>query len=214
MAEMQKSEPYSPQARDLQHQQSHAQGLQASHSGAMQPRSAMSNNLLSNPFAVMRRLMEDMEQRMFEGFGASLPRYPLQGIFEQTAWSPDLEVVKRGDHLIVHADLPGLQPNDLKVRLEDGVLSIEGERRAEHTPESAGIWHSERRYGKFVRWLSIPHEVHETDIKASFNNGVLEISLPAPKRTGHTIPIAQRGSQASEGSASGLGPSDRGAQAE
>ena len=128
MAEMQKSEPYSSQARDPQHQhqQSHAQNLQAPHSGALQPRTALSNNLLSNPFAVMQRLMEDMEQRMFEGFGASLSRDPLQGIFEQTAWSPDLEVAKRGDDLIVRADLPGLQPNDLKVRLEDGVLSIEG----------------------------------------------------------------------------------------
>jgi HSP20 family protein len=122
----------------------------------------MSNNLLSNPFAVMRRLMEDMEQRMFEGFGASLSRDPLQGI-EQTAWSPDLEVVKHGDHLIVRADLPGLHPNDLKVRLEDGVLSIEGERRAEHTSESAGIWHSERRYGRFVRKVNIQPEVHESE---------------------------------------------------
>jgi len=213
MAEMQKSELYSSQARDPQHQQSHAQNLQTSHSGAMQPRTGIPNNLFSNPFAVMRRLMEDMEQRMFEGFGGSLSRDPLQGIFEQTAWSPDLEVVKRGDHLIVRADLPGLQPNDLKVRLEDGVLSIEGERRAEHTTESAGVWHSERRYGRFVRKLNVPREVHESEIKASFNNGMLEISLPAPKRSGHTIPIAQRSSQTSEGSG-GLGPGDRGAQAE
>ena len=213
MVEMQKTDAYSSQPRDPQHQPPHTQNLQASHSSAPQPRTAISNNLFSNPFAAMRRLMEDMEQRMFEGFGASLSRDPLQGIFEQTAWSPDLEVVKRGDHLIVRADLPGLQPNDLKVRLEDGVLSVEGERRADHASESAGIWHSERRYGKFVRKLSIPHEVRETDIKASFNNGVLEISLPAPKKSGHTIPIAQKSSQASEGPA-GLGPSDRGAQAE
>ncbi len=206
MAEMQKTEAYSSQSRDPQHQQSHSQNLevQRSSSPAMQPRDARSlyNMSISNPFAVMRRLMEDIEQRLFEGFSGSQSRDPIQGLFERTTWSPDLEVFTRGDNLIVRADLPGLQPNDLKVHLEDGVLCIEGERRTEQTNEKEGLWHSERSYGKFVRKLTVPPEVRDSDINASFNNGVLEISMPLPKRRGRSIPINQKASHPSGGASS------------
>jgi HSP20 family molecular chaperone IbpA len=91
------------------------------------------------------------------------------------------------NNVVVLVDLPGLHPN-VKLRLDDGLLCIEGERHVERNPRE-GLWYTERHYGRFMRKLAILREVLESEITASYDNGVLEILFPAPKGGGHSIPI-------------------------
>lgn len=130
------------------------------------------------PFAVMQRLMGEMERRMAGALSGSIDYDSFQGVFEQVRWSPDLEVFTRGDDLVLRASLPGVSPEDWKVQLEDGVLSICGERRAVSCDGRHGIWYSESGNEQFIRRLTIPAHVREDDIRCTFDQGLLEISFP------------------------------------
>ncbi|MFS8086965.1 MAG: Hsp20/alpha crystallin family protein [Acidobacteriota bacterium] len=79
-------------------------------------------------------------------------------------------------------DLPGLGRDDVRVQLADGALTIEGERRAERKENHDGFYRSERSYGKFYRKVSLPEGANTENAKASFRDGVLEVTMPAPKR--------------------------------
>ena len=149
-----------------------------------------------SPFSLMRRMAEDMD-RMFEdfgfgrsglgllpGFGAGLNRGAWGGgsaIDQMAAWSPQVETFRRGDRLVVRADLPGLKKDDVKVEIEDGVLAISGERREEHEEDRDDYYRSERTYGQFYRAIPLPEGAREDQCEASFKDGVLEVSLLAPK---------------------------------
>jgi HSP20 family protein len=136
-----------------------------------------------SPFGVMRRFMEDMD-RMFSDFGMS-------PTFERDAtWSPQIELFEKDGKLMVHADLPGLKPEDVKVDVDRGVLTISGERKQEKKEEREGTYHSERFYGSFVRRIALPEDVDADKIDARFENGVLEITIPAPARPSGAKSIA------------------------
>lgn len=129
------------------------------------------------PFAVMRRLMGEME-RVNEAL-PDLARYDLyQDVFEQVRWSSDLEVFTRGDDLVLRATLPGVKPEDWEVHLEDGVLSICSERRSAPGNGDGARWRSPEANEQFVRRLTVPPHVREEDVKCAFDEGVLEISFP------------------------------------
>lgn len=129
------------------------------------------------PFAVMRRLMGEMDRRANE----ALPdlSYDLyQDVFEQVRWSSDLEVFTRGDDLVLRATLPGVCSEDWKVQLEDGVLSICSERRAPPSDGHGAMWNSLEGNEQYVRRLTLPPHVREEDVKCTFEQGFLEISFP------------------------------------
>jgi HSP20 family protein len=147
------------------------------------------------PFAMMRRMAEDMD-RLFENFGfgrSGLGLSPLLGAdldrdlwrqastLQQSAWTPQVEAFRRGDQLVVRADLPGLNKDDVRVELEDGVLTISGERREEHEDSRDDYYRSERTYGQFYRTIPLPEGVTGEQCDASFKDGVLEVTLPVPK---------------------------------
>jgi HSP20 family protein len=80
----------------------------------------------------------------------------------------------------------------VKVTLHEGVLTIEGERNDEHQQERGGVFRRERNYGRFRRQIALPEGVDPESIKASFENGVLEVTMPLPKQSterGRSIPI-------------------------
>jgi HSP20 family protein len=81
----------------------------------------------------------------------------------------------------VRADLPGLKKEDVTVDVEDGMLAISGERRDEHEEDRDGYYRSERSYGRFYRAVPLPDGANAEQIDASFNDGVLEVTVPAPK---------------------------------
>jgi HSP20 family protein len=154
-------------------------------SGAMQRRGA-SANWLASPFDVFDRMAEEMDRtfdRMFRDFG--MPRQswltrPFRSRASEGVWAPRIEAFQKGDRYIVRADLPGLKKDDVQVELTNEALTIRGERRDEKEEEREGYYHSEREYGEFYRTIPLPDGVIGESAQASFNNGVLEISMQAP----------------------------------
>jgi HSP20 family protein len=93
------------------------------------------------------------------------------------AWWPQMEVFRRDNNLVVRADLPGLSKDDIQVEVRDDAITIQGERRQEHEDE----YHSERSYGSFFRNIPLPEGVEASKAEANFRDGVLEITMPAPR---------------------------------
>lgn len=142
-----------------------------------------------SPFALMRRFSEEMD-RFFGGtfpdFGWdrrwSAPRLARGLGLSQIQWSPSMEILERDNELVIRADLPGLSKDDINVEVTDDMLTIAGERREERDETREGYRHSERRYGRFSRSFPLPEGINAEDVKAAFQNGVLEVTMPAPKR--------------------------------
>jgi len=101
---------------------------------------------------------------------------------------PHVDIVEEKDVYRISADLPGIDKNDIKVEVENGILSISGEKKAEKTErEKDRFYHFERSYGSFSRTFKLPENVGADTIEAKFNNGVLELLL---KKTEPTKPKA------------------------
>lgn len=125
----------------------------------------------------LRRFSRDVDR--FFGEGGFRPLFLKEGS-EEFAWSPDLEVFERKGQFVVRADLPGLTKDDVKLNVENGVLTIQGERKQEVETTDDGWYRSERSYGAFYRTLPLPDGVKSDQINATFKNGVLEIVMPLP----------------------------------
>jgi HSP20 family protein len=109
-------------------------------------------------------------------------------------WVPAMDLVEHDDHFLLRADLPGLTENDVNIELNDGSLTISGERRAEHARQERGFYRLERQFGPFSRTLTLPDGIDGGQIEASFTNGVLEVWIPKPEeRKPRRIPIGAAG---------------------
>jgi HSP20 family protein len=93
---------------------------------------------------------------------------------------------ERDGELVLRADLPGLSKDDVKVELADNAVTITGERRDEREEKREGLYSSERSYGRFYRRLPLPQGVNTEDARASFRDGVLEVTMPAAKAEAKT----------------------------
>jgi len=145
----------------------------------------------ANPFSLMRRMNEEMDRFFNQTAGGW--RRGEQGGF----WSPAIEVAERDGKYVVHAELPGLKPEEVKVELRDNTLVIQGERRSEHEETRGDIHRSERRYGQFYREIPLPEGVNPEQVNARFENGMLEITAPVPQSRSNSrqIPIQSAGGQ-------------------
>jgi HSP20 family protein len=97
-------------------------------------------------------------------------------------WIPAMDLVETADHYVLRADLPGLSDDDVSVQLEHSVLTISGERKAQHEPHEEGYYRIERAFGSFARSLTLPEGIDPDGVEARFDRGVLEISIPKPGR--------------------------------
>ena len=95
-----------------------------------------------------------------------------------TAWAPALDISERKDAYLVTVELPGLKPEDLDITMEDGLLTIQGERHFAHDSSEQQFHRVERRYGAFRRSITLPAHVMAEGIQASFEDGVLQILVP------------------------------------
>jgi HSP20 family protein len=147
------------------------------------PPSLLSGAFMSNPFGFMRRMTDEMN-RIFENAGMGTALAPFGGTQQggMGTWMPQIEVQQRNNELVVRADLPGLKRDDVTVEVEDGVLTLSGERRQENEEERQGFYRSERSYGSFYRAIPLPEGVNEDDISATFGDGVLEVRVPVPEQ--------------------------------
>ncbi len=138
----------------------------------LEPRSAQ-------PGEMMERL-----DRMFEDMARMLPM--MRPLAFARDWHPaDMVHVDEfydGDELVIRAELPGIDPDrDVELRIADGMLHIDAERRDEKESEERGYVRREMHYGKFSRSLPLPDGVTDTDVQATYKDGLLEVRLPAPR---------------------------------
>lgn len=111
-------------------------------------------------------------------------------------WSPAMDVVETEDNYVLRADLPGVSEGDVKIELDDNVLTISGERKSAHKEAKEGYYRVERAYGSFSRTLKLPEGVDADSISASFDRGVLEVRVPKPEqRKPRRVEIAVGGSE-------------------
>src|SRR3954453_9320705 len=96
-------------------------------------------------------------------------------------WVPTVDLVEAEDHFVLKADLPGLAEDDVNIEVQDGALTISGERKAEHEQREKGWYRIERSFGHFSRSLTLPDGVDPDRIAASFKDGVLEVRIPKPE---------------------------------
>ena len=149
----------------------------------------------ASPFNLMRRMADDIE-RLFSdvdfarvGFGLNSPQrytsafepYRSESRFADAAWAPTVETFRRDNNIVVRADLPGLTKENINIETDDDVLLISGERSDETRDERDDFYRSERTYGRFFRAVQLPEGVNADQIDASFKDGVLEVTIPAPK---------------------------------
>jgi HSP20 family protein len=122
------------------------------------------------------RELSTLQDRVNRLFGS--PRREREEEMNLGAWIPPVDIVEEKDRILLTAELPGFQENDVEVQMEGGVLTIRGERKSESEKEGRTFHRMERSYGQFVRSFTLPNNVDRDNIKAKFNNGLLEIELP------------------------------------
>jgi HSP20 family protein len=119
-------------------------------------------------------------------FGASArpsfrsPSFRTQSVSEAATWFPEIDVFEKDNRLVTKVDLPGMKKEDVKVEVTDGHLAISGERKSESEEKKEHFYRSEREYGSFYRAVPLPEGVKLEDVKATFSDGVLEVSVPLP----------------------------------
>jgi HSP20 family protein len=137
-----------------------------------------------DPFALLRQLRSEFD-RMFETsgwppFGGPLER--TRPATEPATWLPDIDVFERDSRFVTKIDLPGMKKEDVKVEVTDGHLAISGERKTEAEERKKDLYRCEREYGSFYRTVPLPDGVKLEDVKATFADGVLEVSVPLPAK--------------------------------
>src|SRR4051794_22499650 len=100
----------------------------------------------------------------------------------QQRWIPAMDLVEAEDHFVLKADLPGLAEEDVNLEVRDNALTISGERKAEHEQRERGWYRVERSFGGFSRSLSLPDGIDADSITASFDRGVLSVTIPKPEQ--------------------------------
>jgi HSP20 family protein len=123
-----------------------------------------------DPFSEFGELRSRFD-RMFDGW--------LDG--HERAWTPAIDVVREDDHLVLRADLPGIKPEEVKIEVEDDILTVSGEHRESKEEKDRSYVRRERRYGSFSRSMALPRGVDAKKIKAKTHNGVIELTIPLPK---------------------------------
>jgi len=128
----------------------------------------------------LQRRMDDLFERLTGRFFG--PGERERSVWETEAWDPAIESHVDKDTLIVKADLPGIDPKEVSISVTGNQLTIEGERKREEKKEEKDYFYRELAYGKFSRTMPLPEGVDADKIKANYKNGVLEITMPAPKQ--------------------------------
>lgn len=160
-----------------------------------------------DPFTSLQREVN----RMFDDvFRTGLPAVAGR---ESAVLSPSIDVREREDHIEVHAELPGVKPEDVDITLDDDIVTLRGEKKFERTEDKENLHVMERSYGSFARSLRLPFSPDPDQVKADFADGVLTIRMPRPaeqrQRQRH-IQIGRGGGQ--QGGKASIGTSSAASQ--
>lgn len=124
------------------------------------------------PLEALERQVEDMFERVFRGW----PARRMES--EYAGWVPPLDMVDRKGEIVLRADLPGLDHNDIQLSIEAGILTLRGSRQQEKEEKDEDCYALERWAGAFSRSITLPQGVDPDRVEARFKNGVLEIHVP------------------------------------
>jgi len=133
----------------------------------------------NDPFRDLAHLQERLN-RVFDSTLA--PHGREEELFTGT-WAPPVDIFETKEKTVLKAELPGFDENQISLKFEDGILSIEGERKFEKDEKNESYHRVERAYGKFVRTFTIPVNVDHEKIAATMQNGVLTVELPKREET-------------------------------
>jgi HSP20 family protein len=135
----------------------------------------------TDPLTLLKQMTSELD-RMFDEPFLSFNWPSFKKLPAPTAWSPKVDVFEKDNRLVTRVDLPGLKKEDVTVEVTDGYLAMSGERKRESEEKKEDYFRSEREYGSFYRALPLPEGVTLEDVKATFANGVLEVSVPLPAK--------------------------------
>ncbi len=131
----------------------------------------------------MFRDLMTLQDRMNRLFEESLPRYTKgTGVDEQAdvfgTWAPAVDIYETDQSIVLKADLPEINPEDVEIRVEDNILYLKGARKMEKEVRQENYHRVERAYGTFARSFALPHTVSADKIAADYNKGVLRVTMP------------------------------------
>ena len=129
------------------------------------------------PFRGLWDLQGQINRTLEDMFGGLLRRREGLPQTQLAEWAPTVDILSEDGDLLIRAELPGLKQEDAEITLQDNVLTISGERKAEREEERGGYYVRERRYGSFRRSMTLPKGTDESKISARFENGVLEVRV-------------------------------------
>ena len=137
-----------------------------------------------DPFSLLRDVTSQFERMFDEG---NWPTFRWPAAFTTTmtddlAFKPAIDVFEKDGRLVTKIDLPGMKKEDVKVEVSDGYLAISGERKSEIEERKDAFYRCEREYGSFYRAVPLPEGVKLEDVQATFNEGVLEVSVLLPAK--------------------------------
>ncbi len=145
-----------------------------------------------DPFEEVRRLEQEIDN-VFSDFWRTGGRRALPSAkrgkkgeiapIEDIVWMPAIDLIERDNEIVVKADLPGVDKNNIKIKVDPESVSISGEIKKEKKEENETYYREERVYGKFSRVIPLPAEVNPEKAEAKFENGVLEIIVPKVKES-------------------------------
>ncbi|HKN83014.1 MAG TPA: Hsp20/alpha crystallin family protein [Pyrinomonadaceae bacterium] len=132
-----------------------------------------------DPFRDLRTLQEEVNRL----FSTNMSRaFDDEGI-GRGAWAPSVDIYENKDHIVLEAELPGMNQEDFDLSIENNLLTLRGERKFEKTDENDNYHRVERSYGAFTRSFTLPQTVSAEGATAEYNNGVLRVTLPKREET-------------------------------
>jgi HSP20 family protein len=130
------------------------------------------------PFAELGELRSRLDRMFEDGIDSG-----------KRTWVPAIDVMRENGNLLVRADIPGIKPEEVKIEVEDDILTVSGQHEEHKEEKDENYLRRERRYGSFVRSLALPAGVDAKKIKAKTRDGVVEVTIPLPKEEKETVTI-------------------------
>lgn len=126
-----------------------------------------------NPWSLFDQLSRELNSPL-----STLDRRNDDASVATASWAPSVDITESDDAFVLHADIPGVKPDDIEVSMDNGVLTIKGERKAEEKTEKENFRRVERQYGLFYRRFTLPETANADKIEAHSDHGVLKVTIP------------------------------------
>jgi HSP20 family protein len=126
------------------------------------------------PFRDLMATQRDFDRLFREAFSPIFG----EGELSTRTWAPPVDIYENGDNLVLKAELPGVDPRDVEIRVEDSTLYLKGERKFEKEVKEESYHRVERSYGTFTRSFSLPNSIDSDKVSAEYKDGVLTLTMP------------------------------------